>query len=49
MIVPPRTLVLGAPAKVKRELTPDEVAFLRASAARYAGYAASYRREGAAP
>ena len=49
MVVPPGKLVLGAPAKVKRDLTPEELAFLRASAARYAGYAATYRRGGTAP
>jgi carbonic anhydrase/acetyltransferase-like protein (isoleucine patch superfamily) len=46
MVVPPRTLVLGSPAKVKRELTPEEIASLRTSAANYAGYAARYRGEG---
>jgi carbonic anhydrase/acetyltransferase-like protein (isoleucine patch superfamily) len=46
MVVPPRTLVLGAPARVKRPLTDAEVEQLRASAVRYAGYAAQYRREG---
>ena len=45
MIVPSGTLVLGAPAKVKRPLTAEERAFFRASAARYAGYAARYRGE----
>ncbi len=45
MVVPPGTLVLGAPAKVKRPLTPDELGHLRASAAHYAGYAARYRGE----
>src|SRR5512145_1325754 len=45
MVVPPGKLVLGAPAKVKRDLTPDEIAALRTSAERYAGYAAKYRRE----
>ncbi|HEX9049037.1 MAG TPA: gamma carbonic anhydrase family protein [Anaeromyxobacter sp.] len=45
MVVPPGTLVLGAPARVKRPLTPDEIAFLRTSAANYAGYAARYRGE----
>ncbi len=45
MVVPPGTLVLGAPAKVKRPLTPDEIAFLRTSAANYAGYAARHRGE----
>jgi len=47
MVVPSGKLVLGSPARVKRDLTPDELAFLRASAARYVGYAASYRRGGA--
>ncbi len=47
MVVPPGKLVLGAPARVKRDLTPDEIAFLRTSAANYAGYAKRYR-EGAA-
>jgi carbonic anhydrase/acetyltransferase-like protein (isoleucine patch superfamily) len=46
MVVPPGTLVLGAPARVKRELTPDELAHLETSAASYAGYAARYRGEG---
>ncbi len=45
MVVPPGTLVLGAPAKVKRQLTADEIAFFRTSAANYAGYAARYRGE----
>lgn len=42
-VVPAGKLVLGAPAKVKRDLTADERAFLRESAARYARYAATYR------
>ena len=46
MVVPPGTLVLGAPAKVKRQLTAEEIAFFRTSAANYAGYAARYRGEG---
>jgi carbonic anhydrase/acetyltransferase-like protein (isoleucine patch superfamily) len=44
MVVPPGKLVLGAPAKVKRDLTPEEIAFFRTSAANYAGYAARYRQ-----
>ena len=46
MVVPPGMLALGAPARVKRALTPEEVAFFRKSAAAYAGYADRYRREG---
>lgn len=45
MIVPPGTLVLGAPAKVKRDLTPGEIASFLDTARRYVGYAARYRRE----
>jgi carbonic anhydrase/acetyltransferase-like protein (isoleucine patch superfamily) len=48
MVVPSRKLVLGAPAKVRRDLTPDEIASFRATAARYAGLAARYR-QGASP
>ncbi len=47
MIVPSGKLVLGAPARVKRDLTAEERAFFRSSAARYAGYAARYRGEAA--
>jgi carbonic anhydrase/acetyltransferase-like protein (isoleucine patch superfamily) len=49
MVVPPGKLVLGAPAKVKRDLTAEELAFLRTSAERYAGYAAKYRALGTGP
>jgi carbonic anhydrase/acetyltransferase-like protein (isoleucine patch superfamily) len=45
-VVPPGTLVLGSPARPRRELTPEERAFLRTSAERYAGYAARYRGGG---
>lgn len=46
MVVPSGKLVLGAPAKVKRDLTAQERAAFLDSAARYAGYAARYRGEG---
>jgi carbonic anhydrase/acetyltransferase-like protein (isoleucine patch superfamily) len=46
MVVPPRMLALGSPARVKRELTQEEVDFFRRSAASYVGYAGQYRREG---
>jgi carbonic anhydrase/acetyltransferase-like protein (isoleucine patch superfamily) len=45
-VVPPRTLFLGAPAKAKRALTDEEVAFLLRSARNYVGYARQYRAEG---
>jgi len=47
---PPRSLILGAPAKVVRELTDEEVARLRAGASHYvangAAFRAEYRRAG---
>ena|SRR5438093_1350589 len=46
MVVPSGTLALGAPAKVARRLTPDEVAYFRKSAQNYVAYAEQYRREG---
>lgn len=46
MVVPPGMLALGAPAEVKRQLTPEELVFFRDTAERYAGYAEQYRREG---
>jgi carbonic anhydrase/acetyltransferase-like protein (isoleucine patch superfamily) len=49
MVVPPRSLVMGTPARVKRTLDEADVAGLRASAARYVGYAATYRSEGGTP
>jgi carbonic anhydrase/acetyltransferase-like protein (isoleucine patch superfamily) len=45
-VIPPRMLALGAPAKVKRPLTADELARLRDSAGRYARLAEAYLREG---
>jgi carbonic anhydrase/acetyltransferase-like protein (isoleucine patch superfamily) len=46
MVVPPRTLVMGSPAKVKRDLTVEEVEALRRSADNYVEYAARYVAEG---
>lgn len=43
--VPPGVLVLGAPARVKRDLRPDELAHLEVSAANYVQLAARYLAE----
>jgi carbonic anhydrase/acetyltransferase-like protein (isoleucine patch superfamily) len=40
--VPPRSLVAGVPAKVRRQLTDDEVAGVRSNAAAYVMLAAKY-------
>ena len=45
MHIPPRSLVLGFPARVKRSLTEDEVARLRQSAKSYVEYKEQYLRE----
>jgi carbonic anhydrase/acetyltransferase-like protein (isoleucine patch superfamily) len=49
MVVPPRTLAMGSPARVKRPLTPAEVAHLKASADNYVRYARQYLAEGWSP
>jgi len=48
-VVPPRTLVTGVPCKVRRDLTPEEVANLAASAQHYVELARRYRAETAPP
>jgi carbonic anhydrase/acetyltransferase-like protein (isoleucine patch superfamily) len=42
MKVPPRSLVMGSPGKVKRGLTDAEVADIQAYADRYVGYRVDY-------
>ena len=45
MVIPPRSLVLGMPAKVVKTLTGDEEAFHRAHAAKYVRLKENYRRD----
>ena len=45
-IIPPRSLVMGFPAKVKRPLTEDEVASLTIFWQNYVGYTREYLNEG---
>ena len=45
MIVPPGVLVVGVPAKVRRELTPEEKAFLLQSAKNYVELAQVYLKQ----
>jgi len=40
---PPRSLIVGSPAKVVRQLSDEEVAGLYASAKRYVGFMKNYR------
>ena len=46
MAVPPRTLVMGSPARVRRPLDDGEVERIRASAQRYVLLVRQYLREG---
>ena len=41
-VIAPHTLWVGAPAKYKRDLTPDEIAWLEKSAGNYVRYALQY-------
>jgi carbonic anhydrase/acetyltransferase-like protein (isoleucine patch superfamily) len=41
-VIPPRSLVMGMPAKVKRELSDDEVASIDEYARRYYEYKETY-------
>ena len=42
--IPPRSLVMGSPGKVKRPLTDEEVAGIQTYADRYVGYRLEYMR-----
>jgi carbonic anhydrase/acetyltransferase-like protein (isoleucine patch superfamily) len=46
MRVPPRSLVMGSPGKVKRGLTDAEVSDIQALADRYVGYRLDYMKAG---
>ena len=48
MQVPPRSLVMGSPGKVKRTLTDDEVAGIQGYANRYVGYRLDYMNSSSA-
>jgi carbonic anhydrase/acetyltransferase-like protein (isoleucine patch superfamily) len=41
-VVPPKSLVLGSPARVKRPVTEQELAWIRESADNYVMYARQY-------
>lgn len=45
--IPPRSLVIGVPAKVARELTDEEVAHIQKNAAEYIGLAKIFKEESA--
>jgi carbonic anhydrase/acetyltransferase-like protein (isoleucine patch superfamily) len=47
MTIPPRSLVMGVPAKVRRPLTPEEIQLLHTSARNYYEYKEIYLGESA--
>lgn len=44
-IVPPKSLILGSPAKVKRTVTDKELAWIKESAENYVKYSRQYLRD----
>ena len=42
-VIPPGSMVMGSPARVKRELTPDEIEGIRQNVASYVGLSAQYK------
>lgn len=43
--VPPKSLILGSPARIKRTVTEQELAWIRESAANYVAYARQYQAD----
>lgn len=43
--IPPKSLVLGSPARIKRSVTDEELAWIRESAANYVTYARQHQSE----
>jgi carbonic anhydrase/acetyltransferase-like protein (isoleucine patch superfamily) len=41
-MIPPKSLVLGSPAKIKRPVSEEELAWIQQSAKNYVGYARQY-------
>ncbi len=48
-LVPPKSLILGSPAKVKRSVTGKELAWIRASSQQYVAYARHYLADAPKP
>jgi carbonic anhydrase/acetyltransferase-like protein (isoleucine patch superfamily) len=44
-VIPPRSLVMGSPGKVRRPLTDEEIASILDYAARYVGYRLDYMQD----
>ncbi|MGQ0555412.1 MAG: gamma carbonic anhydrase family protein [Nitrospiraceae bacterium] len=44
-VVPPKSLILGSPAKIKRPVTEEELAWIKESAENYVKYARQYMND----
>lgn len=44
-VIPPRSLVIGNPGRVKREITVEELKWIKRSAQNYVNYVQRYRRK----
>lgn len=44
-VVPPKSLILGSPARIKRPVTAEELAWIRESAENYVKYARQYMKD----
>jgi len=45
VVIPPKSLVLGSPARVERQLTETELSWIKESAQNYLRYAQTYRAD----
>ena len=43
--IPPRSLVMGSPGKIRRNLTDEDAASIQEYADRYVGYARNYQHQ----
>jgi carbonic anhydrase/acetyltransferase-like protein (isoleucine patch superfamily) len=48
-VIPPKSVVLGSPAKVRRPVTEDELTWIRESSANYVKYAGQYMDDSRSP
>ena len=48
-VIPPKSVVLGSPAKVRRPVTDDELTWIRESSANYVKYAGQYMDDSHSP
>ena len=48
-VVPPKSLILGSPARIRRSVTDDELAWIKESAENYVRYAQTYMNHSTKP